>query len=129
MHVNTPSQSEGEHLTGSCAPTQSEDQRVDREWWYSQAILSNRGEGQARADSQHTRSCQEESGKPPKADRASVRAGRSCAQASDVALSREGATSRVSGMATLWTSVCTTNTFVAGEGRRSVRNWASPLSP
>ena len=27
-----------------------------------------------------------------------------------------------------WTSVCTTNTFVAGEGGRSVRDWASPQS-
>jgi len=63
--VNTPSQSEGEHLTGGQAPTQSQDRRVDGERWYSRAILSDRGEGQSRADSQHTGSCQEESGEPP----------------------------------------------------------------
>jgi len=51
--VNTPSQSEGEHLTGGRALTQSEDRRVDGERWYSRAILSDRGEGQARANSQH----------------------------------------------------------------------------
>jgi len=80
--VNTPSQSEGEHLTGGRAPTQSEERRVDGERWYSRAILSERGEGQARADSAHTGSCQKESGEPPEADGASMRAGRSCAQAS-----------------------------------------------
>ena len=64
----------------------------DGDRWYSRAILSDRGEGQVRADSQHTGSCQEESGEPPEADGASVRAGWSCAQASEEALSREAAT-------------------------------------
>lgn len=60
---------------------QSEDRRVNREQWYSQAILSNRGDGQASADSQHTGPCHGESGEPLEASRASVWAGWSCVQA------------------------------------------------
>ena len=77
-----------------------------------------------RADSQHTGSCQEESSEPPEADGVSVR---SCAQASRKH-SQGKQPYRMLGMATLWMSMCTTNTFVTGEGGRSVRDWASPQS-
>lgn len=60
---------------------QSEDWRVDKDWWYSQVILFNRGEGQERADSWRRGSCQEESSKPPEADKASVCARQSCVKA------------------------------------------------
>jgi len=79
--MNASLQSEGEHLTGGQDPTQSEVQS-DGERWYSRTIMSNRGEGQVRVDSQHTGSCQEENSEPLEADRVNVRAGRSCAQAS-----------------------------------------------
>ena len=123
--VNTPSQSEGEHLTGGRAPTQSQDWRVTE----TGGTLGQSCPTEERARRGRT---------PNTQDRARRRAVNHRKQTERVCelggaahkLPRKHSQGKqphgVSGMATLWTSVCTT--FVAGEGGRSVRLGVSTVS-
>ena len=124
--VNTPSQSEGEHLTGGRAPTQSQDRRVTE----TGGTLGQSCPTEERARRRRTPNTQDRTRRAANHRKQTERACELGGAAHR--LPRKHSQGKqphgVSGMATLWMSVCATNTFVAGEGGRSVRDWVSPPS-
>ena len=148
--TNTPWQLEGQHLTGGRSATVkgSEGRTINVQRVDSQAILSERRgpsegglPGSARRAMQGAAAALVDSrtrrilpggeclcGEPPHLERVDQLRELRLHSERFSQVGRVPRSSRGRLSFSQWTSVCTTNTFVAGEGGRSVRDWASPQS-